>query len=370
MKITQKTWYFTAVGLLLFFLLISYWSTVTMFLRGVVGAVAPLIIGLLIAYIVNIPMRSMEKNFFSKTENKFLKKIKRPFCMVLSFLILVGIIVLVLWLVVPQIIKFFNFVIEKAPGIISSYVKKVSSFNFLPQDVRDTLVNFDVNMAINEISKYFSSILDYTVSTVSAVFSGVVNAFLSIMFAFYILLSKENLKRQVKKVFTSYIKREKYQSLSYFYHILNDSFHRYIVGQSIEAVILGSLCTVGMLILNIPYATMIGAFICVTALIPVAGAYIGAVLGAVIIVVDSPEKALIFLIYIIVLQIIEGNIIYPHVVGSSIGLPGIYVLAAVFVGGAFFGIAGMFLFVPLTAAFYRYIKEDVKKREGLKAQRI
>ena len=149
--------------------------------------------------------------------------------------------------------------------------------------------------------------------------------------------------------------------VSHFFKTLNDCFHSYIVGQCTEAVILGLLCTFGMLIFRLPYATMIGALIAFTALIPIAGAYIGAFVGAFMIIMVSPFKALIFLIFIVILQQIEGNLIYPKVVGSSIGLPGIWVLAAVTVGGGIMGIMGMLLGVPLAACVYRLLREDVNR---------
>ena len=142
----------------------------------------------------------------------------------------------------------------------------------------------------------------------------------------------------------------------------DDCFHRYIVGQCTEAVILGVLCTVGMLIFRFPYAPMIGALIGFTALIPVAGAYIGAAVGAIMILTVSPLKALLFLVFIVVLQQLEGNLIYPKVVGKSIGLPAIWVLAAITVGGSLMGIAGMLISVPITAALYRLLKEDMRRQ--------
>lgn len=143
--------------------------------------------------------------------------------------------------------------------------------------------------------------------------------------------------------------------------VLNECFHKYIVGQCTEALLLGGLCTLGMLILQLPYATMTGAVIAFTALIPVAGAYIGAGVGAFMILTVSPVKAIIFLIFIVILQQLEGNLIYPRVVGSSMGLPGIWVLAAVTVGGGVMGIPGMLLCVPLASAFYKLLREDVNR---------
>ena len=207
-------------------------------------------------------------------------------------------------------------------------------------------------------------------SVVTSIFSGVVTAFLSIIFSVYMLLSKNRIASQLDRVSKRYIKVKVYERIKYVLKVLDDSFHRYIVGQCTEAVILGILCIVGMLILGLPYATMIGSLIAFTALIPIAGAYIGAGLGAFIILVSAgeggPFKALMFIIYIIILQQLEGNLIYPKVVGSSLGLPGIWVLAAVTVGGGVFGIPGMIIGVPLTAAIWRIVKDDVEKKEKAK----
>ena len=155
--------------------------------------------------------------------------------------------------------------------------------------------------------------------------------------------------------------------LLYGLRIFNESFRGYIVGQCTEAVILGVLCVVGMLIFRFPYAGMIGSLVGFTALIPVAGAYIGAAVGAVMILTQSPLKALLFGVFLVILQQLEGNLIYPRVVGRSIGLPALWVLAAVTVGGSLMGIPGMLLGVPITAALYRLIREDMSRRERLSA---
>ena len=197
------------------------------------------------------------------------------------------------------------------------------------------------------------------VSAVSSVISGVVTFFMALIFSIYLLLGKEKLGGQLNKLMEKYLKKPVERRVRYVVGIVNDCFHRYIVGQCTEAVILGVLCMLGMLLIRLPYATMIGALVGFTALIPVAGAYIGAFVGAFMIVTVSPVKALIFLVFIVVLQQLEGNLIYPRVVGSSLGLPAIWVLAAVTVGGGVLGIPGMLLGVPLTAAAYRLIRNDV-----------
>ena len=201
------------------------------------------------------------------------------------------------------------------------------------------------------------------VSAAVSVFSGAVTLLLALIFSIYLLLGKEKLGSQFHRLMLRYVKPGIYVKMRYVLSVLNDSFHKYIVDQCTEAVILGALCTAGMLVLNLPYATMTGAVIAFTALIPVAGAYIGAGIGAFMILTVSPVKAIIFLIFIVVLQQLEGNLIYPRVVGSSLGLPAIWVLTAVTLGGGLMGIPGMLLGVPLPAPLYRLVKEDVNRSQ-------
>ena len=197
-------------------------------------------------------------------------------------------------------------------------------------------------------------------ATVSTAFTAVV----SIIFSIYLLLGKEKLGRQISLVMKTYLKPAWYSHLVYFLETLHSCFRRFVVGQCTEAVILGLLCMGGMMLLRFPYASMVGALIGFTALIPVAGAYIGAGVGAFMIFTVSPFQSLFFLIFIAILQQLEGNLIYPKVVGSSIGLPGIWVLAAVTIGGGVLGIGGMLLAVPLAAALYQMLRVDVARRNA------
>ena len=197
------------------------------------------------------------------------------------------------------------------------------------------------------------------ISTVSSVFSALVTGLLALIFSMYILLEQEDLKRQFGKLLSRYLHPKWMGRFFYVLHTVDDCFHRYIVGQCLEAVIIGVLCALGMGLLRLPYATMVGALVGFTALIPVAGAYIGAGVGAFMIFTVAPIKAVIFLVFLVILQQLEGNLIYPKVVGSSLGLPGIWVLAAVTVGGGIMGIGGMLLGVPLAAAAYRILRDEV-----------
>ena len=184
---------------------------------------------------------------------------------------------------------------------------------------------------------------------------------MGLIFSFYLVLGRDRLARQSTRVLRRYVPQPIYDRIMYVLGVLNNAFHRYITGQCTEAVILGVLCTIGMMILRLPYATMIGALVGFTALIPIAGAYIGTIVGAFMILTVSPMKMLIFLIFLAVLQQVEGNLIYPKVVGSSIGLPGIWVLAAVTIGGGMMGVAGMLLGVPLASALYTLLRNDVNR---------
>jgi predicted PurR-regulated permease PerM len=378
MKIEWKTCFKIGVSIFLLYLCITYWSEVAKVLGTVIGAASPLIIGFVIAYIVNIIMCCYERYYFPKSDKKIVKITRRPVSMILAFVTVVALITAIIVLIVPELVNCVKIIIDGLPGFIDNAVVKLNNLSFVSDKAIAYLSEIDWQSKIGSISETvatgFVDIVGGIVSVVTSIFSGVVTAFLSIIFSVYMLLSKNRIASQLDRVSKRYIKVKVYERIKYVLKVLDDSFHRYIVGQCTEAVILGILCIVGMLILGLPYATMIGSLIAFTALIPIAGAYIGAGLGAFIILVSAgeggPLKALIFIIYIVILQQLEGNLIYPKVVGSSLGLPGIWVLAAVTVGGGVFGIPGMIIGVPLTEAIWRIVKDDVDKKEIGKTEEI
>jgi len=347
----------------LFYLFMYYWERLAGFIGAVFGAAVPLFIGGMIAYLVNILMRFYERHYFPKKQKGFPVKSRRPVCMLGAFLTLVAIIVLVVSLIVPQLVSCVQLLLSAVPGLIEKLVAWAGSLNLFSEETFQILQEFDWKSRIGEIAKVLTSgvgdVMNVVLNIITSVISGTVTAFLSIIFSIYLLGSKDKIGSQIKRAGRRYLPQSLYRKGEYVVQVLDDAFHRYIVGQCTEAVILGALCTVFMLVLGLPYATMIGALIAFTALIPVAGAYIGAGLGALMILSVSPIEALVFLVLIVVLQQLEGNLIYPKVVGASIGLPGIWVLAAVTIGGGILGIFGMLLGVPLAAALYRIVRDDV-----------
>ncbi len=366
MKIEWKTCLKVGISAFLLYLCVRYWGAVSGFIGRLLGAAAPLAIGGVIAYLINILMSLYERYYFPRTGKKWLQKSRRPVCMVGAMLTLVAVIALVIGLVVPQFVSCVKLLFVQIQGAVQKLLPLLDEWNLLSDDLLAQLKSLDWQALLERVWRVLTSgigsAMDIVISTVTSVFSFIVTAFLSIIFAIYLLLDKEKLAGQSNRVLRTYAPKKLYDKLCYVLSILHDCFRRYIAGQCTEAVILGMLCTVGMLILRLPYATMIGAFIAVTALIPVAGAYIGGAVGAFMIFTVSPIKAVIFLVFLVALQQIEGNLIYPRVVGSSMGLPAIWVLAAVTVGGGIGGIGGMIVSVPLAATLYRILRNDLHKK--------
>lgn len=370
MKINFKSCLKIALSIFLLYLCIFYWKPLTGLLVKLIGAATPIFIGLVIAYIVNILMSFYERYYFPKHIHvKALSKSRRAVCMLLAFVTLCGVIALIIGLVIPELISCVRFLVLEIPPIIEDILNSDFVKECLPEDWLQQLYSIDWKEHLQNIAGYVATgigeVTDIVFKAVSSVFSGLVTAFISIIFAVYLLVDRDRLTAQIQRLMRCYLPRKITAKANYVGKVTNLCFKRYIVGQCTEAVILGVLCTIGMWIFRFPYAAMVGALIGFTALIPIAGAYIGAAVGAVMILTESPIKALLFIVFIVVLQQIEGNVIYPKVVGKSIGLPGLWVLAAVTVGGGLFGILGMLIGVPITASLYRLLSHDLHARERL-----
>lgn len=367
MKKDTKRILLASVAIFVLFLVIHYWEKLEGLVSLAVSAAVPLIIGCVMAYVINILMGFYERWYEKLFKVEVAKKIRRIVCLMLAFISLIGIVALVVNLVLPELINCIASFIRLIPGAIEILV------DFFGQDEVEEMFpilfeKLDMNNLSAQVEQLVKTVLggvggavDSVVSAVTSAVSVVVNVVIGLIFSLYVLLEKEKLGAQCKQLILTYLPKAADRIL-YVTKVVDESFHSFIVGQCIEAVILGGLCILGMTILRLPYAVMIGVFIGFTALIPIAGAYIGAAVGAIMILTVSPLQAVQFLIFILILQQVEGNLIYPRVVGQSIGLPGIWVLTAITIGGGVLGVGGMLLSVPIFASIYRLLKEDVARR--------
>ncbi|MBG9978361.1 AI-2E family transporter [Ruoffia tabacinasalis] len=334
----------------------------------------PIILGFIIAYVLNIPMVMLEKLYFPNSDSIVIKKTRRPVSILVSIIIITIVLIFILNLVIPQLISVFGRIIEIIPllanGIQNRVIENEEIFPPLAEFVETFQIDWQ-NIVTNMISianRFTTNIIETTLSTVGSVFSIVVNLFLSLMISLYVLMSKETLGRQFRILSETYLPERGHKGLMYVLEVTDYSFRHFITGEVLEALILGSLVTVGMWIFQFPYASMIGALTGVTALIPVLGAYISGAIGFIMIFVDSPIQALTFLVFIIVIQQLEGNLIYPRVVGGSIGLPGLWVLISITIGGGLLGIWGMLLAVPLVSTLFKLLKNDIEYRRNTRHQ--
>lgn len=333
----------------------------------VISIVFPFLLGATMAFILNVPMNFMEKKLFSKAKGN-IKKLKRPVCLVLSILFVVAILWIVLLVVLPEVART---VASLSTNIEVSLMKLQRWAMDIFEDNKQIEVwiaslQFDWDGIIQTVFGFLKNgagnVLNSTMTVAKTVINSVMNFFVAFVFACYILLQKEKLAIQIRKILYAFFSKKvvikvlEIASLSY------KTFSNFVTGQCCEAVILGTMFFISMSILKFPYALLVGVLIAFTALIPIFGAFIGCFLGTFLIMVADPMKAIAFIILFLILQQIEGNLIYPHVVGSSVGLPSIWVLVAVTVGGSLMGIVGMLIFIPISSVVYALFREMVYKR--------
>lgn len=333
------------------------------------GIVFPFALGGAIAFILNIPMTAIEKQ---ARRIKMKEKIIRPISMVLSILFVFAIVAVVLVVVIPQLGKTVDNI---SKGMASFLPKAQIWLEGVFADNQEILkyiesLEFDWNGFLSQFKDFALSgagnVISYTMSATMIVINGVVTFFIAFTFSLYLLSQKENLGRQCRKVMNAFLSKNAAERICYVCSLSHSTFSKFITGQCLEALILGAMFVVAMTIFRLPYALLVGVLIAFTALIPMVGAFIGCGVGAFLILMVNPMQALIFIIMFQVLQQIEGNLIYPHVVGNSVGLPSIWVLFAVTVGGKLMGIAGMLIFIPLMSVLYTLFREWVNKRQAMK----
>lgn len=371
MKIEWKHCWRLGLSGLLLYLAIHYWPALAHLVTVCIGAASPLILGFVLAYIINIPMRFFEKKLQLEQRFPGLGSGAKPIYVLLTVAVLGAVLYLVAHLVVPELVRSVQlmfFQVSEWARSLESVTDLNDLYALLPKEVLDWLQNTNWENAVKQGVKLLTSgvggTVNWVVNAVGSVFSQIVTWALALVFTVYLLVGRDTLLKQCRRLMSTYLKPKQQAQVHYVMTTLDESFHGYIVSRVFDSVILGVLCILGMGLLRLPFALAIGTLVGVTALIPVAGAYIGAVIGALLILTVSPWKALIFLIFLVILQQVEGNLIYPKVVGTSLGLPGVWVLAAITVGGGMMGVLGMLLSVPIAAALYRLLQTDMRQRQN------
>lgn len=359
-------------GLIVFaaFVVLCFWryDIILKVISFVVHVIFPFILGGAIAFVLNVPMNFIQRHLFNPDrikDHKYVKKIARPVSMLLVLCSVIGVIALVMLVLIPQLGETF----VNLGKNIQAFIPKLQSWAIgMFRDNPDMIswinsLEFDWNRIMDTGINFFTQgagdVLSSTITAARSIVSGLTTFFIAFVFALYILLQKEKLTRQCKRVLFAFVKRGKAEAALEIFSLTYKTFSSFLTGQCVEAVILGTMFVVAMSIFRLPYALLVGVVIAFTALIPIFGAFIGCVIGAFLIFMVNPVQALGFIVLFLVLQQIEGNLIYPHVVGGSVGLPSIWVLAAVSIGGSLMGIVGMLIFIPIVSVVYALFREVV-----------
>ena len=359
-------------GLIIFAAIIiaCFWKydVVISVLAFIFHVIFPFVLGGAIAFVLNVPMNFIQRHLFPEDKiekRKVIKKLARPLSMLIVLFCVIGIIVLVMFVLIPQLGNTF----ANLGNSIQAFIPKIQKWaETLFHDNKEIMnwvnhLEFDwnkiMNAGINFLKNGAGSVLDSTIMAAKSIVSGIATFFIAFVFAIYILLQKEKLSIQAKKVLFAFVRKGRAEATLEVLSLTYNTFSSFLTGQCVEAIILGCMFVITMSILRLPYALLVGIVIAFTALIPIFGAFIGCIVGAFLIFMVDPIKALIFIILFLILQQIEGNLIYPHVVGSSVGLHSIWVLAAVSIGGSLMGVVGMLIFIPIVSVVYALFREVV-----------
>ena len=376
---------FTGIILISFFFVLYNIQYIWTAAGKLVGIILPFIIGAAIAFVLNVPMRNIEKLFFRNKE-KFSgdgwAAVRRILALICTLLLTIIVISLLLYMIIPQLADTISQLVKQIPGGIKQVTKWANEkFRNEPiiqqtiQDIADDWQNI-LEKVFALLKNSINSVLEGGINAVTGIVSGVFNFIVGFIFALYILIQKEKLGTQARMIVYAFFEEDKAKEIFEVAALSAKTFANFISGQCTEAVILASMFCISMTVMGLPYALLIGLLIGATSLVPIVGSFIGCFIGALLIVMISPVKALIFIILFLVIQQIEGNLIYPKVVGDSVGLPGIWVLVSVTLGGSLFGVTGMIVFIPLVSVAYslfrRYVysrleeknmKEELKREE-------
>ena len=366
----------TVAACILIFLGVRYVSAIALAIEWLVGLVKPLLIGTMLAMVLNVPLAFIEKHLFRKNPTPKKEKARRPLAILLSLILVIGIFVGVAVLVIPELTGAVSIVISSVTGALDQMAVLESSEDFAQLPFAPWLEKLDIDWLTMKtqveswMQQLSSTVLGSTASALGSAASSLIDGVVAFVFCIYVLANKEILARQIGRLASAWLPERLTNTMSHIFDVCADVFQQFIVGQTTEAVILGTLCGIGMAILRIPYAPMVGVLVGVTALIPYVGAFLATIVGAFMILTVNPFTALVFVIYLLALQQVEGNLIYPRVVGAKINLPAMWVLAAITVGGNLAGPIGMLLGVPAASAAYALLREATEKREKTLSQTI
>ena len=348
---------------LIIFVLVNF-EKILSILGYIINIFSPFIFGAIVAFVLNVLVNFIERKLFGKVKKKTWLKIKRPLSIAISVVLVIFIIVFIMNLLIPQLKNSVSLFTDSLPTYKEDIINIMNKFNLEETTIKkvsDYLDNFG-KVITDYIKGNSKDVITVTTEVATSLIAIISKAVIAIVFAIYIIAQKETLKRQFNKLMSAYLKPRTVNRINKYASMANTTFSNFVTGQCLEALIFGSLCFLGMLILRLPYATTIAVLLGFTALIPVFGAFIGTFLGAFLILMISPIKAIIFVVFILVLQQIEGNLIYPKVVGKSVGLPGIWVLLSVTIGASVGGILGMLIATPLCSLLYILLRQVVNDR--------
>ena len=371
-KEETKKWIKIILFALIGLLIVLNFNSALGFIGKFMDIISPFVVGAALAFILNIPMIAFETKllkFKTKGGKKLNKGLVRIVSLLLAIFVIGFIITLIVNLILPEIINIAKLLVENFPKYATEIKNFAIDVTINIPEVRAAIENIDIAKlgSGEQVKNIATNVITTSISFASNLIGSIFNTVVSIVFAIYILTSKDKLKAQSKKILYAYFENEKAEKIIEFGRTSRRIFKNFITGQCLEATLLGILSIIGMLVLRIPYAVPIGVLIGVTALIPIVGAFIGIIVGAILILSVEPLKVMTFLIFILILQQIEGNLIYPKVVGDSVGLPGIWVLVAVAVGGDLFGLIGMLLGLPIASILYTVVKDNVNLRLSKKS---
>ena len=341
-------------GIVLFILLTNY-KVIFEFINKLITISTPFIIGAIIAYVLNIIINMLENKPLKK-----LKKGKRILSVTISLLMVISFIIILLSTLIPQVQNAGKIFMNNLPEYQETINNLGTKFGLTEEELN--IIDLQDNKLGKELISWVN-IVDMGVNFASSIFNGFVNAFIGIIFAVYILMDKENLERQLKKLLRRLFKEKTFDKICDVSRLAHKTFSSFVKVQCLEACILGILCFIGMLIFGFPYAGTISVVVGFTALVPIFGAFIGLIIGAFLIFMVNPLQSLYFIIFFLILQQLENNLVYPRVVGGKIGLPSIWVLVAVTIGGSLFGVFGMLIGVPIVSVIYTLIRTSIRKEE-------